>query len=129
MIRLALLAVLFVVTISNPAGSACPTNTAWGYGPGGSYEYEHSGPTWDESIYGGHVAYDLIVGTFAVAGGGGGGKQSGGAELHFSDVYQIVGPASATPIPFQVFVHLAGTLSAGLQSYPYIGTVCDASST
>ena len=111
------------------ASAACPTNGASGYGPGGYYEYQHTGPTWNEGIYAGHVSYDLMVGTFGVASGGGGGEHTAGVGLGFSDIYQIVGPASAIPVPFQVVVHLSGNLSAGLQSYPYIGTVCDAAST
>jgi hypothetical protein len=129
MTRLALLAVLLVGTTFGRADADCPTNGASGYGPGGYYDYQHSGPTWNEGIYGGHVAYDLIVGTFGASGGGGGGEQSGGVGLGVSDVYQIIGPASATPISFQVVVHLAGTLSASLGNYPYIGTVCDNAST
>ena len=121
MTRLALLAAILVLTIPGRADSACPTNGASVWGPGVYYDYPITGPTWNV----GSVAYDLIVGTFAVTGGGGGGEQSGGVGLGVSDIYQIVGPASAVPIPFQVVVHLAGILPASRQTYPYIGTVCN----
>ena len=104
----------------------CPTSFANGYGPGGSYDYTHSGPIWSQGIYGGSVAHDLIVGTFGASGGGGGGKQSGGVALNFSDVYQIVGPASGSPISFNVIIHLSGNLSTSLYYYPYIGDYCNA---
>jgi len=125
MSRLALLVAILVGAIPCPAGGDCPTNTASDHGPGGSSTYVHSGPTWDQPVNGGHVAYDLVHGTFSVSSAGGGGQQVAGAELHVSDVYQIVGPISVSPIPFQVFVHALGNLSASLQSYPFIGTVCD----
>ena len=121
MTRVALLAVLLVCTIPGRAGSACPTNGGSVWGPGVYHDFPLTGPT--GSL--GPVSYDLVVGTFAVTGGGGGGEQSGGASLGVSDIYQIVGPASVIPIPFQVVVHLAGTLSASLGTYPYIGTVCN----
>jgi hypothetical protein len=109
------------------AGSAwaCDTNRALGYGGPYEFEYFSSAPTWDTAIFAGHVSYDLIVGTFGATGGGGGGKYGGGVELRISDSYQITGPPSATPIPFQVVIHVGGTLEASLNSYPYIGTVCD----
>jgi hypothetical protein len=114
-----------VLFLPGAALAVCPMNNATGYGPGGSYDYQSSGPTWIQGVYGGNVSYDLVVGTFSASGGGGGGEQSGGVGLSFSDVYQIVGPASVNPIPFQVVVHLTGNLSASSYFYPYIGNVCN----
>ena len=116
---------LAILVLPRLAFADCPTSSASGYGPGGSYGYQHSGPVWNEGIYGGSVAHDLIVGTFGASGGGGGGEHSGGVNLSFSDVYKIVGPATASPIPFELVVHLSGDLSASQWTYPYIGTVCN----
>jgi len=113
--------VLLVFPISTRADSACPTNGGSVWGTGGYYDFPLTGPV----ASGGSASYNLVTGTFSLSGGGGGGEQSGGASLGVSDIYQIVGPASAIPIPFQVIVHLTGHLSATFQTYPYIGTVCD----
>jgi len=119
---------LLFLAATAAAASACDTNYATGYGPFYSFDYDSSAPTWNVDIYGGHVAYDLIAGTFGATGGGGGGKYSGGVQFRFSDAYQIVGPPQATPIPFQVVIHFTGTLEASMETYPYIGTVCNAGS-
>jgi len=125
--RLAGFALLFLLLAAETA-VACDTNHAVGYGGPYEFEYTNSTPTWNADIFGGHVAYDLIAGTFGATGGGGGGKYSGGVQLQFSDSYQIVGPSLVTPISFQVALHVGGTLNAGFYTYPYIGTVCDATS-
>jgi len=127
MLRKAGFALLFLFMAVESVG-ACDLNRALGYGPFYKQEYTRSTPTWNVDIYGGHVAYDLIAGTFGATGGGGGGKYSGGVQLQFSDSYRIVGPALATPISFQAAFHVGGTLNASLNSYPFIGTVCDATS-
>jgi len=126
MIRLACLAVILACTFPGRAGADCPASSASGYGGAYSFDYQHTGPTWNEGIFGGHVQHDLIVGNFGATGGGGGGKQSGGVGLGFSDIYQIVGPASAIPVNVHVMVHLTGTLSASMNTYPFIGPYCDA---
>ena len=99
----------------------CPTNHASEYSSYGYYEFQNSGPTWNLGAFN----YNLLVGSFGVSGGGGGGEQSSGSSMSVSDVYQIVGPASATPIPFSVLVHLSGNLTASTYTYPYIGTICN----
>jgi hypothetical protein len=127
MLRNALLATLLLLPMMSLAGSTCPTNFATGYGGCCSFDYQSSAPSWDQAIFGGHVSYDLVAGTFGGTGGGGGGEQSGGISLRFSDQYQILGPASAIPIPFEVAYHVTGNLSANSQTYPQIGTVCNSS--
>jgi len=124
MLRNAGFALLFLLAAAESAG-ACDLNRALGYGGPYEFEYTSSAPTWDTDIFGGHVSYDLIAGTFGLTGGGGGGKQSGGSQLQFSDSYQIVGPPVATPISFQASFHIGGTLNAAENSYPFIGTICD----
>jgi hypothetical protein len=110
------------------ASAACPTNTAWGYPPvGDSHGITSSSPTWSDHVQCGSFTLDLLAGTVQLIGAGGGGEYSCASSLQASDVYTMVGPASAVPIPFEVRVHLIGSLTAGLQSYPFIGTTCNTS--
>ncbi len=129
MTRVTCLFVLLACALSGRAGAACPTSSASGYGGVHFEDYQHTGPTWDQAVIGGHVQHDLIVGTFGASGGGGGGKQSVGVSFNFSDIYEVVGPATAIPINVQVIVHLTGNLSAAMNTYPFIGPYCDNVST
>jgi len=73
----------------------------------------------------GDVAIDLIAGTVQVSGGGAGGEYSCGAYAEANDAYQILGPASATPLDFDARVHLTGVVGGSLGTWPFLGTICN----
>lgn len=104
--------------------AACPTNRAQTAAPNGPSDFQSSEAIWNLRIPCGHLAVDLVAGTVELVGGGAGGEYSCYTSLDVSDLYQIVGPASATPIPFEVHIHVTGEVTGGLRGYPN-GTFCD----
>jgi hypothetical protein len=106
------------------AFAACPTNHA-GSGP---YEWFNGNPVWDEGIVCGHVTVNLPAGIVQLSGGGGVGEQTCGASLSVSDVYQLVGPASATPFSFTARVHLSGEVPAQWFPDPFLPFHCHSTS-
>jgi hypothetical protein len=107
------------------ASADCPTNSASGFGGGHEQTIQSSSPIWNDGVLGGNFSLNLILGTAQLIGSGGGGEQSGACWLNASDLYQIAGPASVDPIPFEVRVRLTGGVTASLNTYPFIGQVCD----
>ena len=123
-LRSIILLTLGLVLIPVPTSAVCPTNRAGGSSPGGFYEISSSSPTWSSGVVCGDFSLSLPAGTMELAGSGGGGEQSCGPFLSASDLYQVVGPASAVPIPLEVRVHVTGSVTAELRSWPFIGLVC-----
>jgi len=117
--------VLGLVVLPVRATAACPTNIAFRGDPTDPHAISSSAPIWSDRVQCGQFSLNLVAGTIQLIGGGGGGEYSCSSGLHASDDYQLEGPASADPIPFQVRVHLTGDLTAGLQSYPIIGITCN----
>ena len=106
------------------AAAVCPTNVASGCVISYCDRIESSSPTWAAGIVGGSFSLDLIAGTMEMRSSGCSPHQSCGAGLTATDLYQVVGPASANPIPFEVRVALTGSIAAQLHTYPFHGTLC-----
>lgn len=120
------LALAFESSVAPSASFAvCPTNFAEGGGRVEPRRVESSAPIWSGSVICGTFSLDLIAGMAQLSGGGGGGEYSCYSTLAASDTYELVGPASPIPIPFEVHVHLAGDLTGSMRSYFPIGLVCD----
>jgi len=98
----------------------CPTN----YANSGPYDYQNSSPVWFQGIVCGGVGVNLPAGIVGLSGGGGSAHNSCGVSLSVSDIYQIVGPASATPFAFTLRVHLSGNMDASPQFDPLLGNTC-----
>ena len=111
---------LLLLILPAAAFAACPTNHAYS----GPYDWFNGNAVWDEGIVCGHVTVNLPAGTVQLSGAGGVGEQTCGANLDVSDVYQLVGPASATPLPFTVRVHHSGEVPASWYLDPYLAFYC-----
>jgi hypothetical protein len=116
---LALAALVLLLVPAAARAQACPASYASVYGNGFFYEESPTTPSW--SGYG--FAYNLAAGTVQ-AGVTGSGELGSGGQLSTRDRYAIVGPASATPIPFLVRMRFTGTAEGDLVSLPVGGPVC-----
>jgi hypothetical protein len=114
-----------LAVIPGHSSADCPTNYAAGFGGGHEQQIQSTSAIWNDGVLGGDFSLNLILGTAQLTGSGGGGEQSGACWLNATDLYQIVGPASADPIPFEVRAQLTGSVTASLNTYPFIGQVCD----
>ena len=109
-------AVLGLFFAPDPARANCLTN----YFENPGHEFQSSAPAEDW----GNASYDIVAGTGEAAMGGGVSELPAGAYLFVQDMYQIVGPASASPIPLVVRMHLTGIATGGYWNFPNIGTRC-----
>ena len=109
-----------LLTLSFSSASAqCPAS-GWDSGP---YSDSSTNPIYSA----GGASWNLIEGTFA-GGSSGGGEAGWFLSLGVRDNYRLVGPSSATPIPFKVRVVLTGYASGSIETLPHAGTFCTGSS-
>lgn len=122
--RATLFTALSLALVPTLGSATCPTNYAQGVGRREPDLLQSTSPTWNVSVPCGDIAIDLIAGTVQLSGGGAGGEYTCSAYVEANDTYQIIGPNRDAPLAFDVRVHLSGEVGGGLQSWPYIGTIC-----
>ncbi len=106
-----------VLALPTLVHAQCPSNDL----TNGPFEDFRTEPVYS---WGGSARYDHVVGTFYLEGGGGGGELGSFLQMGLVDVYRIVGPASATPIPIRIRLFGTGEARGGMQTRPVIGTFC-----
>jgi len=101
---------------------ACPLNTLDSAGQ----HAESSAPTWSTLFQGSQISYDLVAGTMDMVNPANG-TPGNAVTLDYvvSDTYQLVGPPSATPITFVVYLDFTGGLRTNQVTLPGGGTFCE----
>jgi hypothetical protein len=115
-----LLTIVVALTITSATATAQCPSSGWdvGFTSGSSTQpiYSAGGASWN-----------LIEGRFS--GGASGATEMGGfLSMTVRDIYRIVGPASAVPIPFRARVVLSGHASGSMETVPGAGSGCFGSS-